>query len=370
MPKLSCIWRVFVQLVQDHFGVLAALQFDHRAHAGLVRFVADLGDAFDALLAHHLADLHQQGGLVHLVRQLVDDDGLTVALADVLEVGARAHHHTAAAGAVAFLHAGQTVDETGGREVGCGHDLDQLLDVHVRILQQRQTGIHHFAHVVRRDVGRHAHRDTGGTVHQQVGEARREHQRLVLGTVVVRPEIHGLFVQIGQQFMRDLRHADFGVTHRRRVIAVHRTEVTLTVHQRVAQREILRHAHDGVVHRRVAVRVVLTDHIADDTRRFLVGLVPVVGQLVHREQHAPVHRLQTVAHIGQRTAYDHTHRVVQIGLAHLFFKADWQGFFGELLFHERPINEPRKEGYGALKRSPHSSTAPFSHRLPARPPSS
>ena len=116
---------VFVQLVQDHVGVLAALQLDHRAHAGLVRLVANFGNAFDALLAHHLADLHQQGGLVHLVGQFVDDDGLTVALADILEVGAGAHHHAAAAGAVAFLHASQTVDEAGGREVRRGHQFDQ-----------------------------------------------------------------------------------------------------------------------------------------------------------------------------------------------------------------------------------------------------
>jgi hypothetical protein len=47
------------------------------------------------------------------------------------------------------------------------------------------------------------------------------------------------------------------------------------------------------------VRVVLTDHVADDARRLLVGPVPVVVQLVHREQHAPVHRLEAVARVGQ-----------------------------------------------------------------------
>ncbi len=98
---------VFVQLVEDHIGILAALQLDHRAHPGLVRFVAHLGNAFEALLAHQFADLDQQVGLVHLVGQLVDDDGLALALADILEMGARAHHHAAAPGAVAFLDAGQ-----------------------------------------------------------------------------------------------------------------------------------------------------------------------------------------------------------------------------------------------------------------------
>ncbi len=225
------------------------------------------------------------------------------------------------------------VDETGGREIRRRHVFDQLLDIQIRILQQREAGIHHLVQIVRRDVGRHAHRDTGRAVDQQVGEARREHQRLVLGAVVVRPEIDRFLVQVGQQFVGDPRHADFGVTHRRRVVAVHRTEVALAVHQRVAQRKVLRHAHDGVVHRGVAVRMVFTDHVADDTRRLLVGLVPVVGQLVHGEQHAAVHRLQAVAHIRQRAPDDDAHGVVQIGLAHFFFKADGECFFGELLFH-------------------------------------
>jgi len=60
----------------------------------------------------------------------------------------------------------------------------------------------------------------------------------------------------------------------------------------VAQAEVLRHAHDGVVDRGVAVRVVLADHVADDARALLVRAVPVVVQLVHREQHPPVHGLR------------------------------------------------------------------------------
>ncbi len=163
---------IFVQLVKYHIGVLAALQLDHRAHPGLVRFVADFGDAFQTFLAHHLADLDQQVGLVHLVGQLVDDDGLTTtALVQILEVGSCAHHHAAAPGAIAFLHAGQTVDETCGRKIRGRHIFNQLLDIHVGILQQCETGIHHLVQIVRRDVGRHAHRDTGRAVHQQVGEA-------------------------------------------------------------------------------------------------------------------------------------------------------------------------------------------------------
>ncbi len=192
---------------------------------------------------------------------------------------------------------------------------------------------HDLGQVVRRNVGRHAHRDAGRTVDQQVGNLGGQHQRLVLGTVVVGAEIDRFLVQIGQQFMRDLGHAHFGVTHRRRVVAVDRAEVALAVDQRVAQREVLRHPHHGVVHRGVAVRVVFTDDVADHARRLLVSLVPVVAQLVHREQHAAMHRLQSVAHIRQRAPHDHAHGVIEVRPPHLLFETDREGFLGKL-FHK------------------------------------
>ena len=200
----------------------------------------------------------------------------------------------------------------------------------LRVLQQVQAGVDHLVQVVRRDVRRHAHRDAGRAVDQQVRHARRQHQRLLLRAVVVGAEIDGVLVDVGQHLVRDLRQADFGVAHRRGVVAIDRAEVALAVDQHVAQGEVLRHAHDGVVHRRVAVRVVLADHVADDARALLVGPVPVVVQLVHREQHAPMHRLQAVARVGQRAADDHAHRVVEVRPPHLLFEADGQGFFGEL----------------------------------------
>src|SRR3546814_14362098 len=95
--------------------------------------------------------------------------------------------------------------------------------------------------------------------------------------------------------MRELLHAHFGVTHGRREIAVDRTEVALTVDEHVAHREVLRHAYHGVVDRGVAVRMVFTDHVADDARRFLVRLVDIVAELLHREQPAAVHRPEASA---------------------------------------------------------------------------
>ena len=320
---------VLEQVVQHHLGHLAALELDHQPHAGLVRLVADLADALDLLVVDQLGHALLQGALVDLIGQLVDHDGLAVGLADRLEMGARTHHHPAATGAVAFMHARQAVDQAGGREVGRLDDLDQRLDVGGRIVEQLQAGVDHLAEVVRRNVGGHAHRDAGRTVDQQVGNPRRQDQRFLFGTVVVRPEIHRFLVDVGQQFVTDARHADFGVTHRGGIVAIDRTEVALAIDQHVAQREVLRHPDDGVIDRGIAVRVVFTDDVTDDTRRFLVRAVPVVGKLVHREQHPTMHRLQAIARIGQRPPHDHAHRVIQVGMTHFRFQADRKGFLGE-----------------------------------------
>ena len=119
--------------------------------------------------------------------------------------------------------------------------------------------------------------------------------------------------------MRNFGHADFGITHRRRVVTIHRAEVTLSVHQHVTHGKILRHANDGVVYRTVAMRVVFTNHVTDDTSRFFIRLVVIVAQLVHGVQDASVHGFQAITRVGQSAAHNHAHRVIEVGTAHFLF---------------------------------------------------
>jgi len=208
--------------------------------------------------------------------------------------------------------------------------LHQLPESDLRVLDERDARRDDFGEIVRRDVGRHAHRDSRRSVDQKVRDARRQDRGLAFGLVVIRVEIDGFLVDIGEQLAGQSGHANFGVAHGRRRIAVHRTEIALSVDQQVAHRKFLRHAHDGVVHRRVAVRMVFADDIAHHTRRFLVGLVPIVAELAHGIQHAPMHRFQAVADIGQRAADDDAHGVIQIGFAHLVFEIYGQYFASDL----------------------------------------
>ena len=70
------------------------------------------------------------------------------------------------------------------------------------------------------------------------------------------------------------------------------------------------------------MRVIFTHDVADDARRFLVGLVGREAVLMHRVEDAPMHRLEPVPHIGKGARHDHAHGVVEIALLHLLFDGD------------------------------------------------
>ena len=206
----------------------------------------------------------------------------------------------------------------------------------------------------------------------------------------------GRTVEVAQKLVRDLLHAHFGVAHRRGRVAVDRAEVAVAVDERVAQREVLREADDRVVHRRVAVRVVLADHLADHAGGLDVLDVPRRAELVHREEAAPVHRLEAVAHIRQRAPNDDAHGVVEVVPRHLLldinvlkhaFRGDALGHSGLFLAHKAyytifsrlnarlwPANSPLAGGAtGRLRRSPSAGAwrhrrPPHADRRPASPP--
>ena len=135
-------------------------------------------------------------------------------------------------------------------------------------------------------------------------------------------EIDGFLFDVREHFLGDFRKARFGIPHRRRRIAIHRAEISLAVDQRITHVEILRQAHQRVVHRRIAVRMKFAEDFADDLGALAVGLGGGQAQLVHAEKNAPMHRLQTVAHVGQRAPDDHAHGVIEVRLLHFRFDID------------------------------------------------
>ncbi|MGY4337636.1 hypothetical protein ACVWW3_002542 [Bradyrhizobium sp. LM2.9] len=167
-----------------------------------------------------------------------------------------------------------------------------------------------------------ADRDAAGAVDEQVRELGRQDRRLGLVVVVVRLEVDGVLVDIGQQSQRHLRQPGFRVTIGSRGIAVDRAEIALAIDQRHAHGEVLRHPDHGVVDRLVAMRMIFTDDVADHASGLDVLLVGRVPLLVHRVQDAAMHRLEAVAGVRQRPRHDHAHGVIEIGLLHLLEDGD------------------------------------------------
>jgi hypothetical protein len=63
-----------------------------------------------------------------------------------------------------------------------------------------------------------------------------------------------------------------------------------------------------------------------------VGTVGPVAGLEHRPQDALVHRLEAVAHVGQRAPHDDRHRVVEVGALDLILELDLLDVAGEETF--------------------------------------
>ena len=308
-----------VEVVEHYIARFATAQLDDDAQAVLVRLVAQFGNALDLLVLDQLRDLLDEPRLVELVRDLGDHDDVPAAFLVPDHLGARAHIDAAPTGAIGLHDAGAAVDDSGGGKIRPLDVLHQGIDADGRVVEQRQDARHDFVEIVRRNVGRHAHRNAGTAVDQQVrypgGQDLGHGQRVV----VIWNERYGFLVEVGEQRGGEAVHAHFGVAHGRGRVAVDRPEVALAVDQEVAHREVLRHAHQGIVDGQVAMRVVLAHDIADDPGGFHVRAAVGVVQLVHGEQHPAMHRFQAVANVRQRTPDDDAHGVVQVGLPQFVF---------------------------------------------------
>ncbi len=169
---------------------------------------------------------------------------------------------------------------------------------------------------MRRDVGRHADSDAAGAINEEIGKFRRKHGWLPLASVVIRLKIHRRIVEVVEERQGGRRETHFGIAFGGGRIAIDGAEIALSVDQRQTHREGLRHPHQRVIDREIAVRMIFAHRIAGDARRFVVGAIRRVIVLVHRIENAPVHRLQPVAHVGQRPAHDHAHRVIEVAVPH------------------------------------------------------
>jgi len=152
-----------------------------------------------------------------------------------------------AAGLVGRLDAVVSHDDAAGREVRTGDLGHEVFDGGLRVVDKQRRGVDHFAEVVRRNVCRHTDRDTRRAVHEQVGVARRQYQRLRQRLVIVGTEIYGLLVEVAQQLHGKTVQSRLRIAHRGRGVAVDGTEVSVSIDQRCAHRERLCQSNHRVV---------------------------------------------------------------------------------------------------------------------------
>ena len=316
---------VLVQVVEHHLRHGVALEYEHEALAGAARgLVAHVGDAGDLAVAHGLANRGDEAVRVHLVRQLGDDQAHTAL--DLLGVDHRTHRDEATAGAVSLFDALVAENRRACREVRAldafDQGVEQLLAAGLGVVERPMHAICHLAHVVRRDIRGHAHGDARGAVDEQIREAGGQHGGLLRLAVVVRHEVHGIFIDVAHHFHGERRHTAFGVTHGGRRVVARGAEVALAVDEQVAHRPRLGHTHQGVVDGGVAVRVVLAHHVAHDARALVVAAVRAVAAVVHRIDHTAVHRLHAIADVGQCSLHNDGEGVGEVRLPHLVLQID------------------------------------------------
>ncbi len=288
-------------------------RFENDAHI-LGRFVAHVGDQRQLLLHHQLGEPLDQPRFLHAIGYFRDDDDPAAARL-LLLVPAGAQPERAAPGAIGFDNVGALVDDNAARrKIRPLDEGEQLLGVGGAMADQIERGVAKLGDIMRRHRGRHADRDALRAIGQQIGQRRRQHDRLFLLAGIIGLEVDRVVVDPLQQQPRDGGHARFGVAIGGGGVAVDIAEIALAVDQRIARRKILREAHQRVVDRLVAMRMERAHHVADDLRAFLERRARVEPQNVHSIENAAMHGLQPVARVGQRPPGDGRERIAQIAV--------------------------------------------------------
>ena len=178
MPNDSCSCRMLIQLIDHDLRNRVALELDNDAHAIAVRFIPQIADAFDLFVVDKLGDLLDQPLLIDHVGNFADDDLLFAGAFDRLGESLAAHLNDALAFMIGLDDRLSAMNKTAGGKVRTRNMLISCLIVIVRVLDQCDQGIDHFAQIMRRDIGCHADRDARRAIDQQIRNSRRQNRGL------------------------------------------------------------------------------------------------------------------------------------------------------------------------------------------------
>ncbi len=121
-----------VEIVLNDLGHCVSFELDDDADPFAVGFVAEVGNALEALVLDEGRNLFDEPGLVDLVRQLIDDDRRPLALFGLADTGPRLHANDAAPGCVGVVDPLASEYVTRSRKVRARHEVHQILPPTVR----------------------------------------------------------------------------------------------------------------------------------------------------------------------------------------------------------------------------------------------
>ncbi len=135
---------------------------------------------------------------------------------------------------------------------------------------------------MRRNAGRHADGDAACTICQQIGEQTGHNLGLFVFTIVGWAKVRCVLIKPVHELNGRARQTCFGISIRRRIIAVDVAKVALPVNQRIPQRKSLREPDHCLINGLVAMRMIFTDNIADNTGTFLITARWIKFEQTHR----------------------------------------------------------------------------------------
>ena len=328
---------MLIQLVQDDIRVHIAPQFNTDPHSLSAGLVTQVCDSVNLFISHKLRDLLDEPCLIHHKRQLGHDDPV-LAVVHRLDVCDRAHTDLSASGPVSLLDSSCPEDLRPCGEIRSFDDLQYFLNgglslVLDLIVDDPYHRSDDLPQIMRRDIRRHTDRDTGCTVYEKIRKSGRKHSRLLLRLVKVGGKINGILVDVRRHLHGDPAQTRLCITHRRSAVAVHGTEVSMTVHERISCRPFLRKIDKSSVDGAVSVGMIFTHCITDDTRALTMRFVGTVVQFDHGVEDPSLHRLQAVPHIREGTGSDNAHGIIDVGNLHRFFQVYLMDFIKNIIFH-------------------------------------
>ena len=151
-----------------------------------------------------------------------------------LDGGLGPYDNTSASRTIRLFYAVITIYCTSGGKIGSFDDFNQLFNIYIVIINIGTYRVHHIIQIVGSHIGSHTHCNPRSSVHQEVRNLGRQYGRFFQRFVKVGCHVNRILFQIGKHLFGNLLHPGFRITHSSRTVTVNGTEVSLSVHQRIA----------------------------------------------------------------------------------------------------------------------------------------